>query len=521
MPMRAPAPAPELYGYSSVRFLGSGGFSDVFVYQQQRPNRAVAVKVLRPDAVNAQTLARFDAEADLMATLSTHPAIVTIHEAGISPDGRPYIVMEFCSQPNLSARYRAERMPTGEVLRIGVQLCGAVETTHRAGILHRDIKPSNVLTTDFHRPVLSDFGISVHRSALGRQTEDAVGLSIPWSPPEAFDARVPLDERADLYSLAATLYTVLAVRSPYDRPGGPNGSADLISRIRSAPLPALSRSDVPPSLERVLARAMDKNPAARYATALDLARALQQVEIEMRLTPTEIDIRDRDPIRALQEIGDSPATRVRALTVIEAQPEHPPVFPTPVPGSAGPIAPRFAAGVGVPDDSSGGAPGRAPGADEQTRMRGWQAGEGMPAMPAAGGRRSRTPLIVVGVAGLLVAGVVAVVLTSGGGTAPVEGPPVDTFQQSTEAPVPVGPASVVGLRGTVRGGIAEFTWTAPDARPGDRYQWKQTGVDDAKATLVAAPPVRISQNAASACISVKVIASDGQASDASVSCVDG
>lgn len=514
--MRAPAPAPELYGYSPVRFLGSGGFSDVFVYQQQRPNRAVAVKVLRPDAVNAQTLARFDAEADLMATLSTHPAIVTIHEAGISPDGRPYIVMEFCSQPNLSARYRAERMPTGEVLRIGVQLCGAVETTHRAGILHRDIKPSNVLTTDFHRPVLSDFGISVHRSALGSQTADAVGLSIPWSPPEAFDARVPLDERADLYSLAATLYTVLALRSPYDRPSGPNGSADLISRIRSAPLPALSRSDVPPSLERLLARAMDKNPAARYATALDLARALQQVEIEMRLTPTEIDIRDRDPIRAQQEIGDSPATRVRALTVIEAQPEHPPVFPTPAPGSAGSIAPRFAAGVGVPDDSTGGSLG----VDESTRLRGFSPA-GMTAMPSAPVRRSRTPLVVLAVAVLAVAGVVAVVLTSGGSSAPVQGPPVDTFQQSTEAPIPVGPAAVVGLKGTVKGGVAEFTWTAPDARPGDRYQWKQTGVDDAKATLVAAPPVRILQNAASACISVKVIAADGRASDASVSCVDG
>ena len=160
--------------------------------------------------------------------------------------------MEYCSRPNLAARYRAERLSVAEVLRIGVRIAGAVETAHRAGILHRDIKPANVLTTDFGHPVLSDFGISVsraprHRGSTGDGSRAGrrVGMSIPWTAPEMFTEGATGDERADVYSLAATLYTVLARRSPFDRPGGPNRSADLIGRIRNSPVPALGRTDVP------------------------------------------------------------------------------------------------------------------------------------------------------------------------------------------------------------------------------------------------------------------------------------
>ncbi len=331
---RPPSPPPELDGYTVTRLLGSGGFADVYLYEQRLPRRPVAVKVLVPGAADGELLAQFDAEANLMAALSTHPAIVTIHQAGIAADGRPYLVMEYCSRPNLSVRYRAERMSVAEVLRIGVRLSGAVETAHRAGILHRDIKPANVLTTDFGHPALTDFGISVHSappsfgaSAMAEvappSAAGTVGMSIPWTAPEVFAEGTGGDERADIYALAATLYTVLARRSPFDRPGGPNGSADLINRIRSSPVPPIGRPDVPASLERVLARAMDKNPAARYRTALDLARALQQVETELRLAPTPVDVLDEDP-DAAELLGSdpvggpgTPATRIRSLTVVD------------------------------------------------------------------------------------------------------------------------------------------------------------------------------------------------------------
>ena len=103
-----------------------------------------------------------------MAQLSHHPSIVTIYHAAIAADGRPFLVMEYCSRPGLAERYRQERISVAEALRIGIRLASAVETAHRAGILHRDIKPANVLTTDFGWPALTDFGIAATTGSRSR-----------------------------------------------------------------------------------------------------------------------------------------------------------------------------------------------------------------------------------------------------------------------------------------------------------------------------------------------------------------
>jgi serine/threonine protein kinase len=157
---RHPAAPPDLRGYTYQQLLGSGGFADVFLYQQHMPRRQVAVKVLLADVVTESVREQFHAEANLMAQVSTHPAIVSIHHADIADDGRPYLVMEYCPRGNLSVRYRQERIGLAEALRIGVRLSGAVETAHRTGILHRAIKPANVLTTEYGGPALTDFGSS-------------------------------------------------------------------------------------------------------------------------------------------------------------------------------------------------------------------------------------------------------------------------------------------------------------------------------------------------------------------------
>ncbi|WP_037366099.1 serine/threonine-protein kinase [Nakamurella lactea] len=521
MARRPPAPPPDLPGYTVSKLLGSGGFADVYLYEQHLPRRSVAVKVLIPGAADHELLAQFDAEANLMAALSTHPAIVTIHQAGISGDGRPYMVMEYCSRPNLSARYRAERLTVGEVLRIGIRLAGAVETAHRAGILHRDIKPANVLTTDFGHPVLSDFGISVQSSTPQALAAGggAVGMSIPWTAPEVFGEQTGGDERADVYSLAASLYTVLARRSPFDRPGGPNGSADLISRIRSAPLPALGRSDVPPSLERVIARAMDKNPAARYATALDFARALQQVEGELRLAPTPIDVLDEDPATAAEQLGDSPATRVRALTVIEPEPTRA------ADGPIGAVPPSVMPEYDLPP----GFPAAMASANEQTVVRepGDAAGRpgslpvqhhgrhhpGSPSTAhtagASGARHSRLPLLIGGGVLVVAAAVVAVLLsTRGTDTGPGPVPPsgdllaTSTQQQAVAPP----PDPVVALTGTVVDGKSVFSWRNPRPQTGDFYSWQRTDVttgDEGQARNTQ--QTRITVDAPDACIIVKVV----------------
>jgi hypothetical protein len=481
---RPPSPPPEIDGYTVTKLLGSGGFADVYLYEQRLPRRPVAVKVLIPGAADGELLAQFSAEANLMAALSTHPAIVTIHQAGIAADGRPYLVMEYCSRPNLSVRYRAERMSVAEALRVGVRLSGAVETAHRAGILHRDIKPANVLTTDFGHPALTDFGISVHSATeQASNVGGTVGMSIPWTAPEIFAEGGGGDERADIYALAATVYTVLARRSPFDRPGGPNSSADLINRIRSAPVPAIGRSDVPAALERVLARAMDKNPAARFRSALDLGRAWQQVETELRLAPTPVDVLDEDPDPAEIRLAAGPdgpsggvrATRIRALTVVDPQPEPalPPVVLRPtarraadrpedttrrIP-SAGPVPVyRPPAPVQVPPPQDQDTVSRAALAAPQTRTRiRW-------APIAVGGA------VLVAVATLLV-----VVIGSRGSEPPNQPGSRDTITQSADGD-PIGPAvpAPVGLTGTTQGARLVFTWNNPDPQPGDAYIWYRT-----------------------------------------------
>ncbi|MFC8922222.1 serine/threonine-protein kinase [Cellulosimicrobium sp. NPDC057127] len=310
---RAPSPPPDIQGFEYVSLIGSGGFSDVFLYQQQRPRRRVAVKVLLQEWSSPAQRAAFDAEADLMATLSTHPSIVTMYEADVADDGRPYLAMEFCSRPNLGARYRSERLSVPEALRTAVQVAGAVETAHRAGILHRDIKPANILVTEYGHPALTDFGISSTVDDAAR----AEGMSIPWSPPESFAEPPRSGIATDVWALAATTYTLLAGRSPFEVPGGSNSSANLISRIESSPLPPTGRSDVPPSLERVLATAMAKSPASRYPTVLAFARALQQVQNELSLAVTPIDLLDDSGHVQEEEPDDDGGTRLRQVVSID------------------------------------------------------------------------------------------------------------------------------------------------------------------------------------------------------------
>ncbi|WP_250646150.1 serine/threonine-protein kinase [Microbacterium tenebrionis] len=310
---RPPSQPPELPGFTYIEPLGAGGFADVFLYEQQMPRRRVAVKVLLADRISSGSAKEFADEANVMAMLSTHPAIVTIYQAGMAGDGRPYLVMEYCPRPNLQVRARKEPFSVAEALRVGIQVAGAVETAHRAGVLHRDIKPANILVTEYNRPALTDFGIASTTGAVS----EATGMSIPWSPPEFFAEPPQSGPRSDVFALGATLYTLLAGRSPFERPGERNTSADLIERIERAPLPPVNRPDSPGSLQQVLERAMAKSPDARYPSAVAFARALQKVQIELAHSVTPIDIVDDHPLPEDLEDEDEGLTRVRDIVSIE------------------------------------------------------------------------------------------------------------------------------------------------------------------------------------------------------------
>ena len=311
---RRPAPPPELQGFRHVELLGSGGFSDVHKYVQLGLDRHVAVKVLL-GGVDGADEASFQAEANVMARLSNHPSIVTIYAANVTSDGRAFLVMEYCPPPHLGQRLRSRPLSVAKALEIAVQLAGAVETAHRLEILHRDIKPANILFTEFGRPALTDFGISV--TTASGASGHGVGMSIAWAPPEQLSAGSPMGPAGDVYSLAATLYASLAGQSPFHVAGGGNGAVELAQRVRSQDVPPTRREDVPESLERILRVAMAKSPSLRYPSVLDFARALQSVQVELHQSVTPIDVRD-DRLAAddLDDEGDG-GTRVTGFVSVD------------------------------------------------------------------------------------------------------------------------------------------------------------------------------------------------------------
>ncbi|MDI3193384.1 serine/threonine-protein kinase [Pseudarthrobacter sp. AL07] len=322
---RPVAPPPPIPGFTYISLLGSGGFSDVYLYEQDRPRRKVAVKVLLSDLKTEGARRRFESEANLMAQLSSHPYIVTIFEAEVTEAGHSYLAMEYCSRPSLDVRYRRQRFSVDEVLAVGIQVASAVETAHRAGIAHRDIKPANILVTDYNRPALTDFGIS---GTLGGDADEDAGMSIPWSPPEQF-ADGPVDGvMVDVWALGATLYTLLAGRSPFVMPGTDNSQRELISRITSAALPRLGRADVPESLERALSTAMAKSAASRYSSAHAFALALQRIQAELNLSVTPFEVLEEQQVEENHPDDGFEETRVRSIAAIDPeQTGSAPTFP--------------------------------------------------------------------------------------------------------------------------------------------------------------------------------------------------
>lgn len=503
---RAPSPPPELPGFTYVRPLGTGGFADVFLYEQQLPKREVAVKVLLADRLTAGAAEEFTNEANVMALLSTHPAIVTIYQAGVAADGRPYLVMEYCPKPNLQIRTRKEPFSVAEALRVGVQVSGAVETAHRAGVLHRDIKPANILVTAYNRPALTDFGIA-STTASGTDGE-AAGMSIPWSPPESFADTPSTGVRTDVYALGATVFTLLSGRSPFERKGERNTSADLIERIERMAVPSLGRADVPDSLQATLARAMSKRPDDRYPSAVAFARALQKVQIELAHSVTPIDIVDEHPQHEGEDDDDDGLTRVREVrsinpdtqsatrpsaTTLRKQPEvtaNVPRFDNPPSSTAldetqrrpsTPAAPAFPTGseddeatllrrpvVVAPDAAGSGQSGR-----------GTPVASAAPVDAPAAPKRSGMPWWGWVVAALGVSALVLGVVFSGSITDALVPKAEPTTVDTPEPQDPI--AGIVppvdDLKGSSAAGIVSFTWTNADPEKGDSFVWYEVTLD--------------------------------------------
>ena len=176
-------------------------------------------------------------------------------------------------------------------------------------MLHRDIKPSNILMTAYGHPVLSDFGIAATLSES--DDKEAVGLSIPWSAPEVLMDETAGTIESEVWAFAATVYSLLAGRSPFEVPGESNKSTDLIARINRAKPQPIGRSDVPTSLEKVLQRAMSRKPENRQGSVLEVIHELQAVESELGVPQTQIEVAMDD--WALATVADlEDRTRIRS-----------------------------------------------------------------------------------------------------------------------------------------------------------------------------------------------------------------
>ena len=279
--------APMLPGYQWIRYLGSGGFADVYLCRQEMPSRDVAVKIARLDR-GSEAQGDIAREADVMALVSGHPAVVQLYGAGTAQDGRSFLVMEYCPVANIMDQVRQKPMSTDRALSMIIRMCGGAEMLHRVGFVHRDIKPSNIMVNAYGSPVLTDFGVAEHVGTDPRSGRD--GFSVMWAPPEQIAGTARIHPTQDVWALGATLWTLLMGRPPFEVPDGDNTARAVAQRAASGRVSRIDRPGVPDAVTAIVRRAMSLDPEERFGSAAALGYALQTVERDMHRPVTEMKL---------------------------------------------------------------------------------------------------------------------------------------------------------------------------------------------------------------------------------------
>ena len=260
--------------YRVDRELGSGGMATVYLAEDVRHRRKVALKVVHPELSAVLGSERFLKEIELTASLQ-HPHILPLFDSGVS-DGQLFYVMPFVQGETLRARLERERqLPIPDALRIAREVADALQYAHERGIIHRDIKPENILLQSGHA-LVADFGIALAVQQAGGQRLTQTGLSLgtpQYMAPEQAMGEKTIDARADVYALGAVTYEMLAGEPPFT---GPTAQAIVARVLTTAPAPLkATRSTVPASMEHAVLTAVAKLPADRFASASEFADALQ------------------------------------------------------------------------------------------------------------------------------------------------------------------------------------------------------------------------------------------------------
>ena len=339
-----PAPVPSglaaelaAAGFEDARQVARGGAGVVYCCYETALGRNVAVKVL-PSHFDEASRERFLREGYAMGGLSGHPNIVNILRVGVTPSGRPYIVMPFYAADSLAVRLRREgSVPWPETLHIGVKLCGALETAHKTGTMHRDIKPANVLINDYGEPQLTDFGIAHIEGGYETATGFFSG-TVDYTAPEVMTGN-PATVASDIYSLGATIYALIAGSAAHARKSGEDLIAQYL-RISTTRVPDLRPEGIPDAVCSAIEKAMSTDPAERSGSAAEFGRELQSAQRRNGLKPDSM---------AITSAGAGAET-TRTVAVPADVPQAPSIpsggetreVPTPIPATSSVPAPTQA-----------------------------------------------------------------------------------------------------------------------------------------------------------------------------------
>ncbi len=266
--------------YRVERVLGEGGMATVYLAEDPKHRRKVAVKVMRPELAETLGTERFLREVEIAAQLS-HPHVLPVFDSGTS-EGFLYYVMPFVDGESLPSRMsREKQLPVLEAVRLAREVAESLEYAHSRGIVHRDIKPANILLSAGHA-LVADFGIARAISGGGKsltQTGLAIGTPQYMSPEQAMGA-VDVDGRADIYALGCVLYEMIAGEPPFS---GPTAQAVIARSLTETARPlTATREGLAPRVAAVVQKALAKSPADRYQTAAEMAEALRAAEDQVR-----------------------------------------------------------------------------------------------------------------------------------------------------------------------------------------------------------------------------------------------
>ena len=259
--------------YRIERELGTGGMATVYLAEDVRHRRKVALKVLHPELSAVLGPERFLKEIELTASLQ-HPHILPLFDSG-SADGQLFYVMPFVDGETLRTRLERERqLPIADAVRLATEVADALSYAHGRGVVHRDIKPENILLQGGHA-LVADFGIALAVQHAGGQRMTQTGLSLGtphyMSPEQAMGER-DITSRSDIFSLGCVLYELLTGEPPFT---GPTPQAIVARVVTEEPRSlSLQRKTIPSNVEASVQRALQKLPADRFGSAAEFASAL-------------------------------------------------------------------------------------------------------------------------------------------------------------------------------------------------------------------------------------------------------